>query len=124
MSKFSLNADMNVEVTARFITKGSDTALTGDAYKLRLFDKDVFDDDYIGESYLDSNGVGKIQFTIAAFGDIANLETTPDFYFVLVKNGVQIFESKVMEDVDIAALEQFKMGEGGVLDLGTFLVEV
>ncbi len=114
---------MNLEVTARFITKGGDTSLTGDAYKLRLFDKDVFDDDYIGESSLDSNGVGKIIFSQSAFGDIANLETTPDFYFVLVKNGVQIFESTVMENLDIAALEQFKMGEGGVLDLGTFLVE-
>lgn len=123
MSKFSLNADMNLEVTARFIAKGGDTPLTGDAYKLRLFDKDVFDDDYIGESSLDSNGVGKIKFNQAAFGDLANHETTPDFYFVLVKNAVQVFESKVMEDVDIAALEQFKMGQGGVLDLGTFLVE-
>ena len=123
MSKFSLNADMNLEVTARFISKGTDTPLTGDAYKFRLFDKDVFDDDYIGESGLDSNGVGKIKFNQAAFGDIANLETTPDLYFVLVNNGVQIFESKIMEDIDVAALEQFKMGEGEVLDLGTFLVE-
>ena len=123
MSKFSLNADMNVEVHARFISKGNDAPFTGDAYKFRLFDKDVFDDDYIGESSLDSNGVGKIKFKSADFGDIANLETTPDLYFVLVKNGVQVFESKLMEDVDVAALEQFKMGEGEVLDLGTFLVE-
>ena len=123
MSKFSLNADMNLEVTARFIAKGSDAPLASDAYKLRLFDKDVFDDDYIGESGLDSNGVGKITFNHTAFSDIASLETTPDFYFVLVKNGVQIFESKIMENVDIAALEHFKMGEGGVLELGTFLVE-
>ena len=123
MSKFSINADMNLEVTARFISKGNATPLTGDTYKFRLFDKDVFDDDYIGESGLDSNGVGKIKFNQAAFGDIANLETTPDLYFVLVNNGVQIFESKIMEDIDVAALEQFKMGEGEVLDLGTFLIE-
>ncbi len=123
MSKFSINADMNLEVTARFISKGSANPLTGDAYKFRLFDKDAFDDDYIGESSLDSNGVGKIKFNPAAFGDFANLETTPDLYFVLVNNGVQIFESKIMEDIDVAAFEQFKMGEGEVLDLGTFLIE-
>ncbi len=123
MSKFSLNADINLEVTARFISKGSATPLTGDAYKLRLFDKDVFDDDYIGESGLDGDGMGKIKFNSAAFNDLANLETTPDLYFVLVKNGVQVFKSKIMEDVDIAALQQFKMGEGEVLELGTFLVE-
>lgn len=108
---------------ARFIAKGSDTPLTGDAYKLRLFDKDIFDDDYIGESSLDNNGVGKISFNHSAFSDFGNLETTPDFYFVVVKNGIQIFESKVMQEVDIVAMEQFKMGEGAVIDLGTFLVE-
>ncbi len=114
---------MNLEVTARFISRGSAIPLTGDAYKFRLFDKDVFDDDYIGESTLDGDGVGKIKFNSAAFNDLANLETTPDLYFVLVKNGVQVFKSKIMEDVDIAALQQFKMGEGEVLELGTFLVE-
>ena len=114
---------MNLEVTARFISKGSANPLTGDAYKLRLFDKDVFDDDFIGESSLNGDGVGKIKFNSSAFSDIGNIETTPDLYFVLVKNGVQVFESKIMEDVDIAALEQFKMGEGEVLELGTFLVE-
>ena len=114
---------MNLEVTARFIAKGSDAPLTGNAYKVRLFDKDIFDDDFIGESGLDENGVAKISFSHAAFSDLGNIETTPDFYFVVVKNGVQIFESKVMEELDVTAIEQFKMGEGEVIDLGTFLVE-
>lgn len=123
MSNLSLNPDMNLEVTARFIAKGSDAPLTGNAYKVRLFDKDIFDDDFIGESGLDENGVAKISFSHAAFSDLGNIETTPDFYFVVVKNGVQIFESKVMEELDVTAIEQFKMGEGEVIDLGTFLVE-
>jgi len=41
----------------------------------------------------------------------------------VLKNDVQIFESKVIAEIDVAALEQFKMGEGEVIDLGTFLVE-
>ena len=123
MSQFSLSPDTNLEVTARFISKGSDAPLTGTAYKMRLFDKDVFDDDYIGESSLDENGVAKIKFTHEAFGDLGNLETMPSFYFVVVKDGVQVFESKVMKEIDVAAVEQFKMGEGDVIDLGTFLVE-
>ncbi len=114
---------MNIEVMVRIIAKGSDTPLTGDAYKVRLFDKDIFDDDYIGESGLDSHGAAKIKFSHTAFSDLGNSEVMPDFYFVVVKDGIQIFESKVMEDVDIVALEQFKMGEGEVLDLGTFLVD-
>ncbi len=123
MSTFSLNPDMNYEVTARFIAKGSDAPLSGAAYTMRLFDKDIFDDDFIGESGLDENGVAKIKFTRQAFSDLGNLETMPDLYFVLVKNGAQVFSSKVMEELDVEALEQFKMGEGEVIDLGTFLVD-
>jgi hypothetical protein len=123
MSNFSLNPDMSIEVTARFISKGNDAPLTGAAYKVRLFDKDIFDDDYIGESSLDENGVAKIKFTHKAFSDLGNLETMPDMYFSVLKNDIQIFESKVMEEIDVVALEQFKMGEGEVIDLGTFLVE-
>ena len=123
MSNFSLNPGMNIEVTARFISKGTGAPLTGAAYKVRLFDKDIFDDDYIGESGLDSNGVAKIKFTHKAFSDLGNLETMPDLYFSVVKNDVQIFESTVIKEIDVVALEQFKMGEGEVIDLGTFLVE-
>jgi len=123
MSNFSLSSDMNLEVTARFIAKGSDAPLTGSAYKVRLFDKDVFDDDYLGESGLDEHGVAKITFSSKNFSDLASLETTPDFFFVVVKDDVQVFESKVMEELDVKGLEKFKMGAGEMIDLGTFLVE-
>ena len=123
MSDLSLSNDMNMQVTARFIAKGTDEPLTGNASRMRLFDKDVFDDDYLGESPLDSNGVATIGFAHAAFSDLGSIETMPDFYFVVVKDGVQIFESKLMADIDVAAVEKFKMGTGEVLDLGTFLVQ-
>jgi hypothetical protein len=48
MSDFSLSEQPKIEVQVRIIAKGSDAPLTGDAYKVRLFDKDIFDDDYIG----------------------------------------------------------------------------
>lgn len=123
MNNFSLNPEMDIEVTARFIAKGTDAPLTGELYKVRLFDKDVFDDDYIGESGLDDNGQVSIKFNQSAFGDLGNLEKTPDLYFAVLKNGVQIFQSKVMEEVDVNTFGRFKMGEGEVIDLGTYLVE-
>lgn len=123
MSKFSLDPDMNFEVTARFIAKGIDAPLSGAAYTVRLFDKDLLSDDFIGESGLDSNGYSKISFHHSAFGDLANLETFPDLYFVVYKNGEPIFKSKVIEDVDLEAIEQYKKGEGEVIDLGTYLIE-
>jgi hypothetical protein len=121
MSDFSLTP--RIEVTVRIIAKGSDTPLTGEAYKVRLFDKDIFDDDYIGESGLDANGVAHISFTHDAFDDLGDLETRPDFYFVVVKDDKQIFQSQVMQEIDLEAVQQFKMGKGEVIDLGTFLVE-
>lgn len=123
MSQFSLNPEMNFEVTARFIAKGKDVPVTGEAYSVRLFDRDIFDNDFIGESGLDVNGYSKISFHHEAFGDLANLECFPDLYFVVYKNGKPIFKSKVMEDVDLIAIEQYKKGEGEVIDLGTYLID-
>ena len=122
MSDLSLRSDINLEVTARFIGKGNDQPLTGDAYLVRLYDKDIFEDDFLGESMVDENGVAKISFNHSSFSNW-NTDTNPDFYFVVVKHNDIIFKSKVLEDIDIDSLEKFKMGEGEVIDLGTYLIE-
>jgi len=122
MTDLSLNKDMNLEVTARFIGKGNDQPLTGDTYLVRLYDKDVFEDDFLGESTLDENGVAKISFNHSSFSNW-NKDTKPDFYFVVFKEKKEIFKSKVLEDLDVEAIEKFKMGEGEVIDLGTYLIE-
>lgn len=122
MSKFSLNKEMNIEVKATFIAKGTDAPLTGDQYRLRLFDKDVFGDDYLGESELNEAGEGRISFGHKAFGNAFNIEKLPDFYFVLYDKQVPVFQSKVMEDIDPELMEQYSKGEGEVIDLGTYLV--
>ena len=122
MSDLSLNKDMNLQVTARFIGKGHDSALT-DAYTVRLYDKDVFEDDFLGETRLDENGEAKISFTHNAFSDPLNLDDKPDFYFVVYKHKQEVFKTKVLENLDIETIEKFKMGEGEVIDLGTFLVD-
>ena len=122
MSDLSLNKDMNLEVMARFIGKGHDSALN-DAYTVRLYDKDIFEDDFLGETRLDENGVAKISFSHHAFSYPLNLDEKPDFYFVVYKNKQEIFTTKVLENIDIETIEQFKMGEGEVIDLGTFLVD-
>ena len=122
MKDLSLNKDMNLEVTARFIGKAHNSALT-DAYTVRLYDKDLFDDDFLGETRLDENGVAKISFTHEAFADALKIEDKPDFYFVVYKNREQVFTTKVLEDLDVERVQNFKMGEGEVIDLGTFLVD-
>ena len=123
MSNFSLNADMDIEVKASFIKKVSDAPLTGAGYEFRLYEKDLMEDDYLGVSRLDQNGVAKVSFKHKAYMDFLNPETNPDLYFALYKDESLIFQSKVMRDIDLEGLEKFKMGEGEVVDLGTFLVE-
>ena len=122
MSKLSLDNEMAIEVTARFIGKGHEQPVTGDEYTVRLYDKDIFTDDFLGESKLDENGMAKISFTHQSFSGAAHLDDRPDFYFVVLKHKQVFFQTKVMEDVDLATVEQFKMGEGEVIDLGTFLL--
>jgi len=123
MSKFSLSSDMMIEVKIRFIAKGSDAPLTGDEYIVKLYDKDLVGSDRLGESGLDANGVATIRFSHSAFGEWNSLEKYPDFYFTLNKGGREIYKSSIMDDFDVDSLEEFKMGEGEVVDLGTFLVD-
>ena len=115
---------MSIEVTARLIAKGSDTPVTGNEYIVKLYDKDFFDDDYLGEGSPDENGRVSIIFNPGAFDKKDPIrEKSLDFYFVVFKKGLVIFRSKVMEHVDVDAIETFKMGEGEVIDLGSFLVD-
>ena len=123
MSNFSLDADVNIEVQARFISKGTDAPLTGAGYEFRLFEKDFMEDDYLGKSALDENGIAKVSFKHGDYMDFLNPEKNPDLYFALYNGEALVFQSKVMHDVNLEDLEKFKMGEGEVVDLGTFLVE-
>jgi len=123
MSNFSLDADMKIEVKASFIRKGSDAPLTGSDYEFRLYEKDLMEDDYLGVSGLDEQGVAKVAFKHKDYMDFLNPEKNPDLYFALYKGEALVFQSKVMRDIDLEGLEKFKMGEGEIVDLGTFLVE-
>lgn len=122
---FSLDDDIDIKVKARLIGKGHDSGLSGGAgYSVKLYDKDLVDQDFLGEARPNEDGI--VTFTINAndFGDLGKLEKRPDFYFIVLKNKAEVFRSKVMEDVDIDNVHtRFKMGEGQILDLGTFLVD-
>jgi hypothetical protein len=124
MSGFSLGKEMSIEVTARLIAKGSDAPVTGKEYSVRLFDKDFFDDDFLGEDKPDANGRIHIRFDPSQFDQRDPIrEKSLDFYFVVYRNDEPIFRSKVMEQVDIDAIDTFRMGAGEMVDLGSFLIE-
>ncbi|MDP4283786.1 MAG: hypothetical protein Q8891_05145 [Bacteroidota bacterium] len=123
MSSIALNKEMNIEVKVRLIGKGNDEPVTGNEYAVRLYDKDIFNDDFLGESSLDNEGVAKFLFSQKDFSGIAGLDDKPDFYFVVFKDKEPIFKSKVMSNLDLSNIEEFVMAEGEVIDLGTFLID-
>ncbi len=123
MPSIALNKEMNLEVKVRLITKGNDEPLTGNEISVRLYDKDIFNDDFLGESTPDEEGVAKFIFSQNDFSNSTNLDDKPDFYFVVYKKRKQIFKSKVMSNLDLSDMEQFIMKEGEVVDLGTFLID-
>ena len=124
MPKLSLNEEMNIEVRVLLIAKGTDAPVAGKEYTVRLFDKDLFNDDFLGESTLNKNGIAKFLFTEKHFAGFEKLDEPPDFYFVVYRNGKEIFKSRVMQNLDLRNIEEFKMKEGEVVDLGTFLIDV
>ena len=123
MPIFSKDLSMNLEVRARLIAKGNDSPLCGDEYSVKLFDKDFFDDDFLGESKIDNDGFAKIIFNPTdVYRKEPLVDKALDFYFLVYKDGKEIFRSQVMKDTDLRYFEALKMGEGEVIDLGTFLV--
>lgn len=118
-----LNKDMNLVIQLRLIAKGNNEPLSGSAFKVRLYDKDVLNDDFLGESDV-QEGLAKFSITQKDFSSPARLDDKPDFYFVLLHNEQLVFKSKVMSNLDISDIEQFVMNEGELIDLGTFLVDV
>ena len=123
MSEISLNKEMNIEVNVRLIRKGDDEPLSGNEFKVRLYDKDIFNDDFLGESNPDEEGLASFVFTPEDFLKPVQLDKKPDFYFVVYKNDLEIFKSKVMSNLDLSDVQEFIMKEGHVIDLGTFLID-
>ncbi|WP_407520667.1 hypothetical protein PDL71_10330 [Lacibacter sp. MH-610] len=125
MTDFMLNKEPDLVITARFIEKGEDKPLSGDEFTVRLYDRDIADDDFLGESRLDAGGHIRIAFAHDSFvNDDAFRETRPDFYFIILKNGTPVYTTKVLEELSLEDIQQFRMGEGEVVDLGSFLVDV
>jgi hypothetical protein len=123
MSRRLPGSEMRIEVTARLIARGADKPLHGPDIKVKMYDKDFFDDDYLGEASPDDDGRVHISFDPARFDRNDPIrEKSLDFYFVVYKGGKPVFQSKVMESVDLESVETFTMGKGEVVDLGTFLV--
>lgn len=111
------------KVIARF-TDADGRPLSGDEYSVALLDEDRFFDDKLGASRLSSDGVA--EFLVSA-ADILSFdsagERTPDLYFVVRKEGSEIFRSEVFDEVDFETEDDVTgRPEGLTREFGPFVV--
>jgi len=94
------------KVSASF-RKENGEPLTGREYAIGLRDEDRFFDDKLGMSSLDANGVA--EFLVFA-ADIVSIdspgERTPDLYFIVLKNGQEIYRSEVYRNVNFDTVDE------------------
>lgn len=113
-----------ITVHVRFFDAIEDQPLTGEDYKVFLYDKDIFEDDYLGSSGLNDKGEATIIFHTGQFKSIDSpLEHFPDLYCVLFRDNTILFQSNIVKDLDIEKYSSFDTQHGWHFNLGTFLIK-
>lgn len=80
--------------------------ITGDGIAAGLRDEDRFFDDKLGVCTLNNRGEAEFIFTAEDIDSIDSRgEQRPDLYFVLWRNGEEIFRSEVFENIDFEATD-------------------
>ena len=95
--------------------RSSDGHPLGQAYTVTVRDEDPLFDGTLGEAALDAEGRASIMISVADISSVDSpAERKPDLYFVLEKDGEEVFRSDVIDDVDF---EKFDETTGELDDL-------
>lgn len=113
---------MKYLIKARLIAGSEAGPLHNGDIKVRLFDRDFFEDDYLGETK--PNEDGEVVFVVPESQMNRGVleDKRPDFFFVVYRHDALIFQSKVMENMDAADVTDAGETHAPVIDLGTFLI--
>jgi len=91
------------KVIARF-QDADGKPLRGADFTVKLLDEDRFFDDKLGSSPLNDDGLAEFVIPVA---DIVSFdspgERTPDIYFVVTRDGREVFHSEVVAEVNFDA---------------------
>ena len=116
--------ELLINVYARFLHKHTGDAIWGNHYKVKLFDKDLITDDFLGETYLHSEGKVHFRINPSLFRTNDNpLEEKPDLYLLVLKDDVEIFKSPVAPNIKFDKEGNFNFIDGEWIDMGTFLID-
>ena len=116
--------ELLLNVYARFLHKHSGAPIQGNNYKVKLFDKDSITDDFLGETYLHSEGKVHFRINPSLYRTSDNpLEAKPALYIVILKDDIEIFKTPVAPDISFKDDGKFNFMEGEWIDMGTYLIE-
>ena len=91
------------KVIATF-TDENGAPLAGDDYSVLVMDEDKYFDDKLGAKSLGSDGSVEFLIPVAEIFSFDSAgERTPDLYFVVKKDGKEVFRSEVFAEVDFDA---------------------
>lgn len=112
-----------ITIKVRFLEKATGAPVSSDGMNVKLFDQDLINDDFLGESKITSDGSATIEFDLSSIrsGD-SPAETKPDLYFAIYKYGKLVYKSQVIESLNLAKTGEFTSKEGQSFNAGTFLI--
>lgn len=112
-----------VNIHLHLLKRVNNEPLTGNQYRVKLYDKDFIKDDFLGESDLDKNGHAIVSITSEDFKSIDSfMESYPDIYFVVLENDEIIYKSNVYRNVHAEEADHFPASQGLNFNLGTFVL--
>lgn len=110
-----------VNVHLQLITKDG-KPLDQMAIHVKLYDSDIFKDDYLGNMILNEQGKGVIRITRSDFDSLDSPgEKFPDIYFEVFKGDELIFKSKIFQNLRIEESD-IQDHEGIHFNLGSFVI--
>lgn len=116
------------DIKVCILDKKTHTPIGGEGYTIEFYDEDTLDNDFLGSGALMPDGIADVRFNPknmnADYEDSPLPETKPDIFFIIKKDGKQIFKSVTTCNIDYAKNASFDIEEGKEFYLGTFLVDI
>ncbi len=116
------------DIEVRILDKHTQKPIGGEGYIIEFYDEDSHDEDFLVSGPLNENGIADVRFNPAAIHageeDSIMPETNPDIFFIIKKDGKQVYRSATIYDVDFDQKSTFDIVDGKEIYLGTFLIEL